>query len=286
MLAAAAAALAGCGGTSAPAPISASARTRSVVAAFYPLAYAAQQVGGSRVRVRDLTPAGAEPHDLELGAAGVREILGADLVVYLGGGFMPALEDALRSRRGPSLDVLRDGRLLAAPPGPGGGADPHVWLDPLRYAGIARAIARALGDAAAAGPFAARLRALDRELRRGLARCARRDLVTSHAAFGYLVARYGLRQVPLQGLAPAAEPSGRALERLVAQVERTGATTVFVEPLVSPRLARTVAREAGVRTAVLNPLEGLTSAERARGADYFSLMRANLAALRRALACR
>ena len=65
-----------------------------------------------------------------------------------------------------------------------------------------------------------------------------------------------------------------------------GATTVFFETLVSPRLAETVAREAGAKTAVLDPLEGLTSEEARAGEDYFSLMRANLAALRKALGCR
>lgn len=280
--------LAGCGG-GAPSAVTGAGTTShatSVVAAFYPLAYLAAQVGGARVRVRDLTPTGAEPHDLELGSARVREILQADLVLYLGGGFMPALDDALRSRRGPSLDLLRGRRLLTATPTGRGGADPHVWLDPVRYAAMAREVARGLGDAGAADALVARLQALDAQLRRGLARCARREIVTSHAAFAYLASRYRLRQVPLEGLAPEAEPSGSALAGLVAAVRRTRATTVFAETLLSPRLARTVAREAGVRTALLNPIEGLTRQESARGADYFSLMRANLAALRRALGCR
>lgn len=281
--------LAGCGGAATAPPTGAgpgASPATSVVAAFYPLAFAAEQVGGARARVRDLTPSGVEPHDLELGPASVREILGADLVLYLGRGFMPALEAALRSRRGPALDLLEGRRLLAGSTPGRVRADPHVWLDPLRYAGIARTVARALGDAGAAGPFVVRLQALDAELRRGLGRCARREIVTSHAAFAYLASRYRLRQVALQGLAPEAEPSGSAIARLVATVRRTGATTVFAETLVSPRLADTIAREAGVRTAILNPIEGLTAAERARGEDYFSLMRANLATLRRALGCR
>jgi zinc transport system substrate-binding protein len=60
---------------------------------------------------------------------------------------------------------------------------------------------------------------------------------------------------------------------------------VFFETLVSPRLAKTVAREAGARSAVLDPMEGLTKDEIAHGADYFSVMRANLVALRKALGC-
>jgi zinc transport system substrate-binding protein len=131
----------------------------------------------------------------------------------------------------------------------------------------------------------ARLEALDRDLARGLGECERREIVTSHAAFAYLADRYDLEQVPLAGVTPESEPDAREIERLVDEVRRTGATTVFFEPLVSPRLAETVAREAGVRTAVLDPLEGLTPEQEDAGADYFSVMRENLAALRAALGC-
>jgi len=254
--------------------------SREVVAAFYPLAYAAEQVGAGDVV--NLTQAGAEPHDLELTAGQIRQVREARLVVYLGRGFQPALEDALAQRTGPALDLLARQSLLGA--GASGG-DPHVWLDPVRYAAMARELAAALGDAGAADPLLRRLDALDADLSAGLRTCARRELVTGHAAFGYFAHRYGLRQVPLTGLSPEAEPSPRDVARLAAEVRRTGATTVFSETLLSPRLAETVARETGARTAVLDPLEGLTADELNTGADYFSVMRQNLATLREALGC-
>ena len=256
----------------------------TLVTAFYPLAYAAEQVSGPGVEVVGLTPPGAEPHDVELTARAVARLQDASLVVYVGDGFQPAVERALASREGRSLDVLDGVDVRRAPAGEG--FDPHVWLDPLRYAAIAREIARALGRPTAADALVARLQALDRAYRRGLARCERREIVTSHAAFGYLADRYGLVQVPLVGLQPEAEPGPGDVERLVREVRSTGATTVFSETLSSPALADTVAREAGVTTAVLDPLEGLTPAEVDAGADYFTVMRANLAALRKALACR
>jgi zinc transport system substrate-binding protein len=131
-----------------------------------------------------------------------------------------------------------------------------------------------------------RLEELDRAYQEGLADCARREIVTSHAAFGYLADRYGLEQIPIMGSSPEGEPAPRDLERAVDAVRETGATTVFVEPLVSASVAEAVAREAGAQTAVLNPIEGLTESEQDGGADYFSLMRANLVTVRRALACR
>jgi zinc transport system substrate-binding protein len=268
------AAFAGCGGASSDP------EETSVVASFYPLAYVAEQVGGSAVTVRNLTPPGAEPHDLEVSPGDVRVLDDADLVLLLGEGFQPQLEDVagdgdgvLRALDTPGLRLLE-------------GNDPHVWLDPLRFALIVEHVGATLGRPAAAERLAGRLRGLDREYRDRLADCERREIVTSHDAFSYLASRYGLRQISIAGQSPEGEPTPQDLERAVDAVRETGATTVFVEPLVSPRVAETVAREAGAATAVLNPLEGLTGDEQARGDDYFSLMRANLAALRKALGCR
>jgi zinc transport system substrate-binding protein len=272
--------VAGCGSTSG------SDRRRTVVAGFYPLAWAAQRIGGPGVRVVNLTPAGAEPHDLELTPSDIEAIDGAQLVLYLGHGFQPAVEKAAEARSGPSLDLLAGQRLAAGVGEEGGAVDPHVWLDPVRFARIAVAIGAALHRERAAAALVARLHRLDAELRAGLRSCERHELVTSHAAFGYLAKRYGLRQVALTGISPEAEPSPRDLEALVDEVRKSDATTVFFETLVSPRLAQTVAREAGAKTAVLDPVEGLTDAEVAAGDDYVRVMRRNLSTLRRALACR
>ncbi len=254
-------------------------RTR-VVASFYPLAFAAEQVGGSSVSVRNLTPPGAEPHDLEATPGDVQKLQDADLVLLLGGGFQPQLDDAagegdhvLHLLETPGLDRLEDG-------------DVHVWLDPLRYGVLVKRIGDALGRPDEAERLERRLRGLDRAYEEGLADCARREIVTSHAAFGYLADRYALQQIPITGSSPEGELAPRDLERAVEAVRENGATTVFVEPLVSARMVEAVAREAGAQTAVLNPIEGLTESDQDRGADYFSLMRANLATLQKALACR
>jgi zinc transport system substrate-binding protein len=254
----------------------------SVAAAFYPLAYAAEEIGGDRVTVRNLTPPGTEPHDVELSAQDVERIRSADVVLYLGSGFQPNFERAVDGADGEKVDLLRGLTLISGDEG----VDPHVWLDPLRYAEQARRVGEVLDRPAQATRFVARLRRLNADFKRGLARCARREIVTSHAAFGYLADRYGLEQIALTGITPEAEPTARDLERIVREVERSGATTVFFETLVSPRLAETVAREAGAKTAVLNPLEGLSQQELDEGETHFSVMRENLATLRQALGCR
>ena len=248
----------------------------SVVAAFYPLAYAAERIGGPGFHVENLTPPGAEPHDLELTPREVGRIVNASVVLYLSHGFQPAVSKAVEQARGRKVDVLAGLPLH--------GNDPHVWLDPLLFARIGTKIGAALRRPSSG--FVADMRKLDEAYRSGLRDCKRREIVTSHAAFGYLAARYGLEQVAITGLAPESEPSPQQLAHVVEVVRRTHATTVFFETLVSPRLAETVAREVGARTAVLDPIEGLTPDEQKRGDDYLTLMRRNLVALRKALACR
>jgi zinc transport system substrate-binding protein len=266
---------AGCGSAS-----SSAGNREKVVAAFYPLAYAAQEIGGDKVEVENLTPAGAEPHDLEISPRDVRDLSEADLVLLLGHGFQPSLEKAAGN----------GDKVLALLDTPGlnrfSNGDPHVWLDPQRYILIVRRIGSALHEESSTRGFVTRLGALDRDYRRGLAHCPRREIVTSHEAFAYLSQRYGLRQVAITGLTPEAEPSPRALQHVIELVRETHATTIFFETLVSPRIAETVARETGAKTAVLDPIEGLTPAEQRRGEDYFTVMRANLANLRVALGCR
>ena len=280
--------LSGCGGSSEG--------RETVVAAFYPLAFAAERVAGDTVDVRNLTPPGVEPHDVELSGRDIQAVSEAALVLYLGRGFQPALEDAVQSTGATAVDLLEGLDLLSAAVAAresedengvdASTIDPHLWLDPTRYAAVVERIGSELGRETQAQELIAELNALDEEFLAGLTDCERREVVTSHAAFAYLADRYDLEQVAITGLSPGAEPTPGELERVVSEVRERGATTVFFETLVSPRLARTVAREVGAATAVLNPLEGLSQEELDEGADYFSVMRDNLAALRDALGCR
>lgn len=303
-----------------------------VVAGFYPLAEAAAAVGGPDVTVTNLTPAGAEAHDLELSPSQVDLVLDADLVVLLGSGFQPALEAGVERREGPTLELLPEaepgGTRSEEDEGPeephdeegpeeeahdddeekgdddgkdehghdaGKGADPHVWLDPREFAEMAVEIGAALSDlrpekAAAirgrASEFAERLGDLHSEFERGLKDCERRTIVTTHAAFGHLAEAYDLQQEAISGLDPSAEPDPERLAELVDHLSESQATTVFVEPLASAAAAEVLTRETGVTTQQLDPLETLTAEKIDSGADYFSVMRANLAALRLGLGCK
>ena len=255
------------------------------MAAFYPIAYAAERVD-PRAEVDNLTPPGAEPHDLELSARDVEHVLGADTVLYFGEGFMPALEKAVEGDDR-AVDLLAGQQLLQGAEGGETVADPHVWLDPARYAQIVRKIgSRARQAARRTRPRRSSCSSSTVSIGRGSRHCERHAIVTSHAAFGYLASAYGLEQVPLTGIAPEAEPSAKAIEALVER----GASSRARRRCSSKRSSRpswrrrSRARPARGRPCSI-PLEGLTKDESANGADYFSLMRANLAALRKALGC-
>jgi ABC-type metal ion transport system, periplasmic component/surface adhesin len=283
----AALALSACG-TGAPGKNSAGQLT--VVASFYPLQFATEQIGGDHVAVTSLTRPGAEPHDIELTTHDVATVSMAGLVIYEKG-LQGAVDKAAESQAGDrSLNVAPAANLnlrLAS-----GTTDPHFWLDPQRYSDVANVIAARLSSADPANKadyeknakvFEDKLAVISEEFTRGLANCQRRDIVTSHAAFGYLAQRFGMRQIAINGISPDQEPNATELAAVSNYARAHGVTTVYAETLASPAIAATVARESGARVATLDPIEGLT--KQSAGKDYFEVMRSNLTALRAGQGC-
>lgn len=240
----------------------------TVVASVYPLAELARAVGGSDVVVHDLTPADVEPHDYEPSTRDLDRMEDADVVLYVGGGFQPAIERAA-GRAQEAIDVLASVQAYG---------DPHVWLDPVAMLTLVDEVARAVGVDHGAD-FRRALYDLDHEYRRRLAPCRSRVLVTTHEAFGHLARRYDLEQHSLAGLTPDAEPDPKRLAAVADLVRARGVTTVFTEGADEAKSAETLAREAGVRTAVLSPLEVPIEE------GYVAGMRRNLDTLTEALQC-
>ncbi|MFG3708893.1 metal ABC transporter substrate-binding protein [Micromonospora sp. NPDC047670] len=279
-----------------------------VVAAFYPLQFVAERIGGDAVKVTNLAKPGAEPHDLELNPGQVGQVSEAELVVYLKG-FQPNVDEAVEQNAGdrafdvatvqPLRDAAAGGHEHEGEAGAtgephaeeeGGGKDPHLWLDPTRLATVGDKLAERLGraDPERAADYTARaavlrteLEKLDAEFTTGLKTCQRREIVVSHTAFGYLTERYQLEQIGITGLSPENEPSPQRLAEVIEEAREHKATTIFFETLVSPKVAQTIADQVGAKTAVLDPLEGLST----DGGDYLSVMRTNLQTLRTALSC-
>lgn len=263
----------------------------SAAAAFYPMAFLAEHLGGSSIRVTNLTPPGTEPHDLELRPRDVITIRDARLVIYLHG-LQPAVDDAVRANPSRAFDALS---VMALRRLGDGSVDPHFWLDPTLLAKVAASVEQRLEQVvpAQAGVFQhnltvldAQLAQLDRDFKTGLSQCARHEIFTGHTAFGYLAVRYGLRQIGITGLNPEAEPTPRELTNIIRLARTLHPTVIYAETLVSSRSVDAVARAVGAKVAVLDPIEGLLPAQKAMGADYFSVMRSNLRTLEEGLGCR
>ncbi|MEV7401287.1 metal ABC transporter substrate-binding protein [Streptomyces sp. NPDC091267] len=273
-----------------------------VVASFYPMQFLAERIGGSHVSVSTLTKPGQEPHDLELSPRQIGGLSDADLIVYLKG-IQPAVDDAVELSESKhtvdaaGLTTLEDHGTEAGGEehaheheGDEPGADPHVWLDPVKYAEVAKGVGKSLEktdpDHAAdyrknTDALVTELGALDSAYRKGLADTATTTFITTHSAFGYLAERYGLTQEGIAGIDPEAEPSPARISALHSVAEKKKVTTVFFETLASDKTAKTVARDTGLRTDVLDPLEGITA--KSKGEDYIEVMKSNLAALQKAL---
>lgn len=280
----------------------------SAVVSFYPLEEAARALAGDRMDIKNLTPVGGGPHDLELQPADLERLEKADVVFYLGRNFQPSLEKAVgqlpasvkRVDLLTTVDLLPvdapvegvvgevDGEVLE------GDIDPHVWVDPTRFAAMVKTMAETLQELSPqdasdieenAKTYVAGLDKLDGEFAKGLEQCESTAVVTSHRAFGYMTQRYGLKQLPISGISPEDEPDAKSLEAVAAAAKREKVTVIFFETLVPKKLSETVAREIGAGTDALNPIEGLTSEELDAGETYASIQRKNLASLRAGLRC-
>ena len=257
----------------------------TVATSFYPLAFVARRIVGDHARVLDLTHPGQEPHDIELTVRQTADLADADVVVYERG-FQAAVDDAVDQS---SSDHVVD----ASVSGGVAGDDPHFWLDPTRLSKVATAVESqvAKADPTHRADYERNLATLHRQLKRldtafssGLDSCRITTIVVSHDAFGYLGRRYGLHVVGINGLSPDAEPSPAHIRQLQDLITKDHITTVFSEQLASPELADTLAHDLHIRTAILDPIEGLSDATADQ--NYLSLMWRNLSTLRKANQCR
>ena len=268
-----------------------SASVVAVQAAFYPLEFLANEIGGDLIQVTALAAAGAEPHDMELTPVQVAELEKTSLIIYIQG-FMPAVDEAIASQASAnSLDLATAVPLLATSDANEGAYDPHIWLAPKNMILMATAVSDRLISLVPANKdyytantktLISKLVALDSEFSNGLENCQQKTLVTSHDAFGYLTSAYGFQQLGIAGLSPESEPSPARLAQISKLVTDQGITTIYYETLVSPAIAETVAAETGSTTAVLDPIEGLA----AGSTDTFiTVMQANLKTLIKGQSC-
>ncbi|MFI5265657.1 MAG: metal ABC transporter solute-binding protein, Zn/Mn family, partial [Candidatus Levyibacteriota bacterium] len=268
-----------------------------VTTSFYPLYYFASQIGGNKADVRNITPPGAEPHDYEPSTQDMARIENSDILILNGGveAWGKKIQDNLKGEK--TLIVTAGQNLLTQTVTENGSTqtDPHVWLDPVRAKAETRVITSAFvkADPKDEAYFQnnekaldSKLDTLDQKFKIGLASCTEKNIITSHAAFGYLASRYGLTQVPISGLSPDAEPSLEQLASISDFAKKNNVKYIFFEALVSPKLADTIAHEVGAKTLVLDPIEGVSATDANAGKNYYTIMEQNLKNLQIALQCK
>ncbi|NXY96769.1 zinc ABC transporter substrate-binding protein [Streptomyces sp. BR123] len=288
----------------------------AVTASFYPMQFLAEQIGKEHVAVTSLTEPGVEPHDLEITPKQTGRLAESAVVVYLKG-LQPAVDKAvaqsgvknvvdaaslteLEAHDSAGHDHGHQGEGEGVPGHSGehdqaddkseAGGDPHIWLDPAKYAEVAKGVGAALekADPVHAADYrkntdelVGKLTALDTEFNDGLKNTASRTFITAHAAFGYLAERYGLDQEGISGVDPESEPSPARMKELQELAKKENVSTVFFETLASDKTAKSLAADTGLKTDVLDPVEGIT--DTSQGSDYFEVMRSNLKNLQKAL---
>ncbi len=256
----------------------------SVVVSLAIFADFARQVGGDRVDVSTLVPAGADPHTYEPGPSRVAKLTKADLVIVNGLGLEAALEDVVEENTSSSAILVELAEGL-----PVIDKNPHLWLDVLNAIAYVEHIRDALAEIDLAGAdtyranadgYLAELRTLDEGMAAAIDSIPpeRRKLVTFHDAFPYLARRYGLEVVAVVVTSPGKEPSAKDVANLVDAIAAEDVPAVFKEPQLNARILELAADDAGVEVCTLH-----SAALDKKVNTYVKLMRFNAKELTRCL---
>lgn len=266
-----------------------------VAASFYPMYYFSSQIGGEKANVKNITPAGSEPHDYDLSTRDIATIEESKLLI-VNGGVEPWADKVRSNLNNTTIVIAGEGFLTQEFTNEDGNyvKDPHIWLSPARakdevskiYEGFIKVdpvnIDLYKGNKER---LLTKLEQLDKDYKQGLKSCKSKEIITSHSAFGYLASDYGLTQISISGLSADEEPSARQLAEIATFAKENNVKYIFFESLVSPKLSETIAQEVGAKTMVLDPVEGITDEDMQNGKDYFSIMNENLNNLKIALEC-
>ena len=270
-------------------PIAQQSSKINVVASFFPIYEFAKQVGGDRVNIMTLIPAGVEPHDYEPTIQQLQEAENADVVFFNGLGF----EDSWIGRI--NNDNLVDTSSLLNLSQGSKTRNPHVWLDPVLAKAQVQQVENALIEIDPnnklyyqnnAMNFTAELDVLDSEIKNVLQTCNKKDFVAFHDAFGYFANRYGLIQHSVQGISPEGEVLPQRIEQTIRLADDLGLNVIYAEELVDPRFAEVIAQEIpNGKVLVLSPLEGIEKEEMDTWIGYLDKMEQNISNLKVGLEC-
>lgn len=280
----------------------------SVYTSFYTMQDFAEKIGGDHVTVTNLVPPGTEPHDWEPQPNDIVGLEQANVFIYNGAGMEHWADSVLGSLQNDKLVKVEASSGISLLEGKSehedeeshadgaeeeeeSSTDPHVWLSPLNAKKEMENIKNAFVQAdpknketyeANYSKYAVQADELDSKFRKMTSELKNKDLIVAHQAFGYLCKEYSLNQVAIEGLSPDSEPDAARMAEIIQFAKERKITTIFFEEMVNPKVAETIAKATGAKTAVLDPVEGLSDENKAKGLEYFSIMEKNLEAIREA----
>lgn len=265
----------------------------NVVVSFYVLEDLTRRVGGDLIKITDVMPSGAEPHEFEPSTQTMMTLSDADLILILGHDFEPWFNDAYDNVKhdGQTVAVISEGIATLAN-AETGQIDPHLWtsirnilqmIDNIKLALIEQDPDHQSTYEANAEKAKADFNALDAQYQAVVDARVRDVFVTNHAAFGYLAHDYGLTMIPIMGLEPDAEPDAATMARIIDLVNHYKIPYILTEDELNSDVAATIAAETGAKIGVLRPGESLTQAQLDDGVDLIDIMSQNLDWLRKAL---
>lgn len=264
----------------------------SVVTTIYPMQDFVMQIGGDKVEIINLVPAGMEPHDFELSTGDMGLLEEADLLVYNGAGMEHFIDKTIQTISNDSIVIVEAAKDVEQIKSEDGEQDPHTWLSIKNAKAECEAICNALCeiDKDNEGYYKERLASYEEKLdglyteyEKELSGCRNDTIVVAHEAFGYLCNEFSIKQEGIEGLMADSEPDSGRMKEIIDLCKKENIKVIFFEELVSPKVAQTIADETGAATMVLNPIEGLTKEQEEENLDYIGLMRENLEALKVAL---
>ena len=268
------------------------AQTRlKVVTSFSILGDFVKNVGGDRVEVTTLVGPDGDVHVYTPTPADVRKIADAKLLVVNGFGLEGWLPRLIQAAGGKAAIVTATDGI--APLKAGSDADPHAWQS---VANAEKYVANIRDALAAADPtdaevfrqnariYLARLEALDDEVRQAIGQIpeSRRRMISTHDAFGYFAARYGIAFIAPVGVSTEAEPSARDIAGIIGQVKTEHIPAVFLERIGDPRLMRRISQETGAKVGGTLYSDSLTG-EKGEVPTYIDMVRHNIRTLTSAL---
>ncbi|MBB5326267.1 zinc transport system substrate-binding protein [Anoxybacillus tepidamans] len=275
----------------------------TVYTTVYPLEDFAQKIGGDYVQAKSIYPPGVEAHTFEPTTRTIKQLADADAFIYIGEGMEGFVDQTIQTLKNEHVTLVEGAKGIEfldstreheenGEEHNDGDKDPHVWLDPVLSVQIAENIKNALIELKPEAKdtfeknFASlkqQLQQLDEQFQTIVKNAPKKEILVSHAAYGYWTKRYGIQQLSIAGLSPSNEPSQKELAQIIDTAKKYHIRYVIFEQNVTPKVADIVKNEIGADVLRLHNLEARTKEDIEKNKDYIAIMKENLEVLKKAL---